>query len=371
MPEQPESEMRGERLAALLQESAKVARWRERSFWALSLIWVAVVFAVGAFFSYQLVRFGDRQERLDAEVRDQLRRISDLSNNYNALQGSVDRLRSAQYAAMNSEAKQKYAVSLAQAVVARREITDAEKQILAAQSKATESGGSVEAMYIQGATELTQAKPEVDSAIEKLKGAVKRNPQYAPAQTALGRAYEVAGQYETSQRELEKAIELAKTAPNYAARCWPLVRLGRFDEAVRDCSQAVRLDGGYWPSYNYRGFAYYQLNRDKEAEDDWRTAARLRDEPYRSLENLGLIYLRRKDWRLALSHAEQVNAMNRRRPWNWLFLSIAAEQLGRSDEARQALAEWSKLKSPADVDSLKYFLPRELQFYLSDNPRAR
>src|SRR6185436_19332447 len=149
------------------------------------------------------------------------------------------------------------------------------------------------------------------------------------------KAYSWAGLNQESFDELSKAIKLKPNrTSSYAERCWVLMALDRSEEAVSDCDRAVNLDKAYWPPYHYRAFAEYRLGKDAAAEEDWRKSAALRANPADSLENLSLIYLRKGDLQRAVDNTQIINLLNSSSAWNWLFLSISLDRLGRLDQSR-------------------------------------
>ena len=142
----------------------------------------------------------------------------------------------------------------------------------------------------------------------------------------------------------------------------------QLEMALQDCTYAI--DNGrndYWVPFNYRGFVNYLLNSDQDAIDDWTRAAQQRSQPLakaESLENLGLVYLRQREWQLALDNAESVNELWSESPWNCLFRGIAAQELGDMTVAEDALGCWNEFATDRDRVALELYLPEFLHGHL-------
>ena len=100
---------------------------------------------------------------------------------------------------------------------------------------------------------IMDGSPEaLDHAILLLETATTQDPAYAAAWAALALAYDFKGSFSSSPELSEKAVTVGLRAiqldPNLAdAHRWigsALLSLGRFDEAIRAISEAVRLEPG-------------------------------------------------------------------------------------------------------------------------------
>lgn len=313
--------------------------------------------AVTLYFSHQLTRFERRQGTLEKIFKMQVKRLSILNTSSQSLRDSMERIEMRLGDFRTDWEKQKYVLGLARAKVSRKLLTQQDQDLLAAEAgKTVNMPETAESLYLQAAVE-----PDIASKIKKLERALEKNPKYEPAYAALGRAYNVARRHEDAFRVLTIAINLKEDDFSLAERCFSQVWLSRHENAIHDCDKSIEINSRSWVPYHYRGFAHYKLKNDKEAEKDWVAAAELRPELVGTLENLGLIYLRNHDWDATLDNAESLNLLDDESSWNWLFTLIAAERRGRDGEATEARKQWNKLRTPQDVEGLKFFLPPDLQ----------
>jgi tetratricopeptide (TPR) repeat protein len=140
-----------------------------------------------------------------------------------------------------------------------------------------------------------------------------------------------------------------------------------YSKAVERYSKAIQFGFTNRNVFHNRGFAYLSLNQDPSAEADFRTAANAATDPKKkadSLENVGLVYLRRQDWQAALDNSDIVNSLDDRMTWNLLFRLVAADKLGKTDIAAACRDLLKKSETDLDEPSLTQYLPPELHFYV-------
>jgi DNA-binding SARP family transcriptional activator len=179
-----------------------------------------------------------------------------------------------------------------------------------------------------------EAKPVeeiLEEALRLAQTAARLDDQDAIARFALGRAHLARGEYETSLRELESAIELNPTfAQAHCALGDSLAYAGRLDEAVPCFQEAMRIsprDPYLWAFLTYGAMAHL-FRHDHETAAKWAAdAVRVPNAHYGA--NLALIS--------ALGH------------------------LGRKQECAAAIAELSRIRPDLCCD-----LARERLFYLKD-----
>ncbi len=73
------------------------------------------------------------------------------------------------------------------------------------------------------------------------------------------------GEYEGAIERFGKSIEIFPTAEGYTFRGWSLSMLGRFEEAIAECKEAIGVDPDYGNPYNDIGVYLIDLGRPDEA----------------------------------------------------------------------------------------------------------
>jgi Tfp pilus assembly protein PilF len=100
------------------------------------------------------------------------------------------------------------------------------------------------------------------------------------------------GQVEEAVKLFEQSIAVKPTAEGHTFRGWALSHLGRLDEAIDDCKQAIQLDPDFGNPYNDIG-VYLMKQRQFDKAIPWFEQAKLakRYEPrHFPYSNLGSIY---------------------------------------------------------------------------------
>lgn len=78
------------------------------------------------------------------------------------------------------------------------------------------------------------------------------------------------GRYEEAIKDCSKAIELKPDYPNaYYNRGISKNVLGKYSEAIDDFNKAIELRHTYHYAYNYRGYAHFKLQNYAKAVEDW------------------------------------------------------------------------------------------------------
>lgn len=88
------------------------------------------------------------------------------------------------------------------------------------------------------------------------------------------------------------------------------------------------------------------------------------DERAGARENLGLYFIRVRQWEKAFKHTDEVMAESRKSPWNWLVRAIAARHLGQVREEQEAFDTWKKMDRPQDFQTLRRYIPAQTDEYL-------
>lgn len=78
------------------------------------------------------------------------------------------------------------------------------------------------------------------------------------------------GRYEEAIAEFDEAIRLDPTlAPAYSNRGGAYSNLGQYQRAIEDYDEAIRLDPQHAPAYSDRGDAYTKLGRHEQSIEDF------------------------------------------------------------------------------------------------------
>src|SRR6266404_3275004 len=166
--------------------------------------------------------------------------------------------------------------------------------------------------------------------IEKLKAAIKTEPQSVPAHYLQGLNYYRSKMFSESVNELQKAVQLS---PDYSLAVFNLgmaqAHAGQIDDAIATLRRALQLDSTNFEAAYNLGVAYIQKKEMQPAVEAFQRSIAINPDLARSHQALGetLIYLDRLDeaiaeLRKAVELAPQEPAMHRA-----LAQALAAEGL--------------------------------------------
>jgi tetratricopeptide (TPR) repeat protein len=145
-----------------------------------------------------------------------------------------------------------------------------------------------------------------------------------------------------------------------------LVKLGRFDEAEQDLTEAAKSTnsdhrGGVFLE---RGLVKLRKNDWEGAEKDFLAAAALRSgRANAALENIGIIHLHKRQWKEAFDWCIKLrNAPDGSGGWMWMIEALAAERLGETAARKFAVGEFlTKGFDPkTSLYRLSFYLPEDL-----------
>jgi tetratricopeptide (TPR) repeat protein len=115
------------------------------------------------------------------------------------------------------------------------------------------------------------ADKDYDAAVRYYLKAVEVDSTYARAVMSLGYAYSAMGLQKKGIPMMERYIRLNPTAADpHASLADLLVRAGKFDEAIDQYNQSLKIKPDYWYSFVQLGNVKLTLGRLKEAEQDYR-----------------------------------------------------------------------------------------------------
>jgi eukaryotic-like serine/threonine-protein kinase len=89
---------------------------------------------------------------------------------------------------------------------------------------------------------------------------------------------------------------------------------GDFDEAVSDFKTAVKMDDKHYKAYYALGQTYEKLNKDKEAEESYEQAIKIKSDYLPALEGLGLVCFKQKKYLQAEKGLKPARALGSKNP---------------------------------------------------------
>ncbi len=181
--------------------------------------------------------------------------------------------------------------------------------------------------------------PALKEAIKYFAQAAETKPDYAEAYYGLGIALRLANQLPEAVDNLARAIRLnpKDAAAVYRQKAYVCSQLGRYDEAIRDASEAIREARGGAVNYAIRAAAYVGSGDFDRAVDDFAEAIRQNPRDPGLHYNRGIAFLRKNDPDSAI---DEFNAV----------IGIAQNDAGAF---KQRGIAWAR-KIGLDFDPLKY-----------------
>lgn len=218
-------------------------------------------------------------------------------------------------------------------------------------SLATHSTAQPEAFqyFVQGRGYLQDtSKPENLTSSEILfKQSLKIDPNYGPAEAALGETYWL--QYRRNKRKQDlaaatqactKAIDLANAgAEGHLCLGLLLDGTGQYEKAAEQFQQAVQLDPVNDRAYAALGQAFQHLNQPDKAEDTYKRAIAMRPQYWRGYLQLGSFYITQAEYDKAAAEDRRATELD---PDSYLaFNNLGAASLyaGKDEEAAQAFSK--------------------------------
>ena len=191
-------------------------------------------------------------------------------------------------------------------------------------------------------------------------------PGYWAGHYNAGLALLDAKRLDEAQPMLERAASLNKNEPNILAALGRSYDLqGRAAQAVTSFKRALEIDPEMFQSYNDLGAVYFKNKDYRLAEMNFEAALRLRPDTPISRFNLGLCYAREERYSDASRELERAIQLMPRDAYALYELGLAYEKLGRLEEARRVMERGRGL---ANSEELANKIAESLNKYRSVTP---
>lgn len=152
------------------------------------------------------------------------------------------------------------------------------------------------------------------------------------------------GRYNQAIRDLSDAIRKdSKLGDAYAKRGWAFHRKGDNTTALGDFDEALKINSSNDDAHYGRGMANRSLNKTKEALRDFTSAIRLRPDSWRYYNQRGIIYYRSKDYQPAYDDFDRALKNNDKVAVLWENKGIAAINLRLYKTGAEAYEQAIKL----------------------------
>lgn len=152
-----------------------------------------------------------------------------------------------------------------------------------------------------------------------------------------------------------------------------LYRLGKYQEALTELKEAVRLEPGNAAYHNNLGVALMSVDMAAEAEDSFKTALELKPGYPEALNNYGALLEKKGDAKRAIEAYRKAVSIDSRYPDAHLNLAIALEKAGDGEGALEGYEKYLKTapegRLKADVNSKVMALRSGLILKRAKGPR--
>jgi len=185
---------------------------------------------------------------------------------------------------------------------------------------------------------------------EVLKQATELVPAATVIRLQLGWVYYSQLEGEKARAEFERVIETAPSAMVFLYLGLTEVGLGRNDPAVEALQEAIRLDSGLLDAHVALGKVLARAGRDEEAMAVLTRALEIDRSSAEAHFQLGLVALRRDDLDSAMRSFTAALEADPEHLQAWYNRALAAERLGRGEEARACWARVAELRASGAED---------------------
>jgi tetratricopeptide (TPR) repeat protein len=191
--------------------------------------------------------------------------------------------------------------------------------------------------------ECRQSEPvrKIAGCTQLIKKGGNRQISLAAAFNMRGQGYQASGDHDKALRDYTEAIRIQPgLAAAYNNRGWVRVDMHNYDEALLDLTTAIRLSPKYAHAYNNRGNAYRGRKEFDRAVADYNEAIRLDPKLPYPYNNRGLVHRQRGDLKLAISDFNDAIRVAPQFAYAYMNRGNAHRMAG--DEAR-AIADFRKV----------------------------
>jgi superkiller protein 3 len=188
-------------------------------------------------------------------------------------------------------------------------------------------------------------KGRLDEAIKEYRQAIRLNPDYPEALCNLGHALRDKGQFTEALTHLRRGHELGSQRPDwrYPSAEWvanvhlkfgnTLHEKGRWDDAIAEYQEALRLKPDYAEAFNNLGLVLRNKGRTEEAINSYRTAIRLKKGLSEAHFNLGYALHNQGREVEAMDSYRTAVRLGTKHAWAYLKLGTFVASKGQMEEA--------------------------------------
>jgi protein O-mannosyl-transferase len=213
-------------------------------------------------------------------------------------------------------------------------------------------------------------------AIQEYRQAVTLDPNDADAQAALANSLVDAGQTQEAIGHFEKVLQLKPEAASavHNAIGVALNKAGEPKEAISHFEQALQTDPKNVEAYNNLAWilsnsSVEELRNPTRAVELATRAVELEPSSAGAFNTLGIANYRAGDWQKAIQWLDKSVQAGGGTSFDWFFLAMATEKLGRHAEAKtcyEKAVQWMQRHAPDDKELLRF--RRETEDLLAHKP---
>jgi tetratricopeptide (TPR) repeat protein len=203
----------------------------------------------------------------------------------------------------------------------------------------------------------------IDAAIESFNMSVAIEPQFALGWEGLGMAFWAQGEYEKAEAALRHRVSLLRDARGLVRLARVVASLGRREEALENCRQAVLVDPRDEVAYYHLGVWSTYLQKYDEAEEYFRQAISINPRFAIAYSELGFLQYGLGDTAGAVETLKKAIQLDPRLKEPRFYVALALKALGNLGDARDELQTAIQL---CDTDSKR--LELQTDFDLAPSP---